>query len=141
MAKALGREPGLAGPEAVPQSRPSKQARSAPQRRLRDNLGVPPDCAGARRRPVRVLSVVWDLDGTLLASEFRSWWRGRARLAQFGALAIGIYPFVVLFPMRAANGGEPSQPAIASWGLATIRVGYRRRSTRHTVPIGIRNRR
>jgi len=41
-------------------------------------------------------------------------WHGPAR---FGPLAMGLYPFVVMFPLVAANNGSPSLPAIAVWGL------------------------
>ena len=59
--------------------------------------------------------------------------------ARCGAVAMGVYPFVVMFPILAANGGEPSQPAIAGWGLVAIALGTAVGSTRHTVHDGIRD--
>lgn len=48
-------------------------------------------------------------------------WRGPSR---FGPLAVGVYPFVVMFPLVAANDGNPSLPAIAIWGLVgAVAVG------------------
>lgn len=48
-------------------------------------------------------------------------WRGPSR---FGPLAMGVYPFVVMFPLIAANEGNPSLPAIAIWGLVgAVAVG------------------
>jgi len=41
-------------------------------------------------------------------------WHG---LSRFGPLAMGLYPFLVMFPSVAANNGNPSLPAIAVWGL------------------------
>lgn len=41
-------------------------------------------------------------------------WRGPCR---FGPLAMGLYPFLVVFPLVAANNGKPSAPAIAAWGV------------------------
>ncbi|MDQ6726694.1 MAG: hypothetical protein M3066_11100 [Actinomycetota bacterium] len=41
-------------------------------------------------------------------------WHGPSR---FGPLAMGLYPFLVMFPSVAANNGNPSLPAIAVWGL------------------------
>jgi len=41
-------------------------------------------------------------------------WHGPSR---FGPLAMGLYPFVVMFPSVAANNGNPSLAAIAVWGL------------------------
>lgn len=41
-------------------------------------------------------------------------WHGPSR---FGPLAVGLYPFLVMFPLVAANDGNPSLPAIAIWGL------------------------
>lgn len=41
-------------------------------------------------------------------------WHGPSR---FGPLAMGLYPFLVMFPLVAANNGNPSLPAIAVWGL------------------------
>ncbi len=47
-------------------------------------------------------------------------WRGVAR---FGPLTMGLYPFVVMFPLLAASGGEPPIAAITGWGLAAVVVG------------------
>jgi len=47
-------------------------------------------------------------------------WRGPGR---FAPLTMGLYPFVVMFPLVAASGGEPSVAAIAVWGLAAVLVG------------------
>lgn len=47
-------------------------------------------------------------------------WRGPARLAP---LAMGVYPFVTMFPYVIASGGDPSVAAIAWWALPTVCVG------------------
>jgi len=47
-------------------------------------------------------------------------WQGPGR---FAPLAMGLYPFAVMFPLVAASGGEPSVPAIAGWGLAAALLG------------------
>lgn len=47
-------------------------------------------------------------------------WPGPAR---FGPLVMGLYPFVVMFPLLAASGGNPPAGAIAGWGAAAIIVG------------------
>ncbi len=49
-------------------------------------------------------------------------WHGPSR---FGPLAMGLYPFLVMFPSVAANNGNPSLPAIAVWGLVgAVGVGF-----------------
>lgn len=45
------------------------------------------------------------------------------RLARFGPLVMGLYPFVVMFPLLAASGGDPPIGAIAGWGGAAIILG------------------
>ncbi len=48
-------------------------------------------------------------------------WEGPSRL---GPLAMGLYPFLVMFPLVAANNGKPSIPAIAAWGIvAAVAIG------------------
>ncbi|MEN3315211.1 MAG: hypothetical protein V7605_1445 [Acidimicrobiaceae bacterium] len=48
-------------------------------------------------------------------------WHGPSR---FGPLAMGLYPFLVMFPLVAADNGNPSVPAIAAWGLVgAVSVG------------------
>jgi len=55
-------------------------------------------------------------------------WQGAAR---FGPLAMGLYPFLVMFPLLAANNGNPPQAAIAGWGLVAIMVGATALSQAH----------
>ncbi len=47
-------------------------------------------------------------------------WQG---LPRFGPLVMGLYPFVVMFPLLAASGGNPPVAAITGWGLAAVVVG------------------
>jgi hypothetical protein len=47
-------------------------------------------------------------------------WTG---ISRFGPLAMGLYPFVVMFPLLAASGGSPPLAAIACWGLGAVVVG------------------
>ncbi|MDQ6837205.1 MAG: hypothetical protein M3137_02380, partial [Actinomycetota bacterium] len=42
---------------------------------------------------------------------------------RFGPLVMGLYPFVVMFPLLAASGGNPPAGAIAGWGAAAIILG------------------
>ncbi len=55
-------------------------------------------------------------------------WQG---IARFGPLAMGLYPFLVMFPLLAANNGNPPQGAIAGWGLIAIAVGAAATSQAH----------
>lgn len=47
-------------------------------------------------------------------------WTG---LARFGPLVMGLYPFVVMFPLLAASGGSPPLGAIAGWGVTAAVLG------------------
>jgi len=47
-------------------------------------------------------------------------WQGAPR---FGPLVMGIYPFLVMFPLLVASGGDPPIAAITGWGVAAIIVG------------------
>ncbi len=62
-------------------------------------------------------------------------WRGASR---FGPLVMGLYPFVVMFPLVAANGGQPSVGGIAGWGLAAVVLGVAVLAQDSTVPVGQR---
>jgi hypothetical protein len=47
---------------------------------------------------------------------------------------MGLYPFVIMFPLLAASGGNPPEGAIAGWGIAAslvaLTVGAARRTER-----------
>lgn len=62
-------------------------------------------------------------------------WRGASR---FGPLVMGLYPFVVMFPLVAANGGQPSVGGIAGWCLAAVVLGVAVLAQDSTVPVGQR---
>ena len=47
-------------------------------------------------------------------------WSGPGR---FAPLAAGLYPFAVMFPIVVASGGNPSETAIALWGITLGGVG------------------
>lgn len=45
------------------------------------------------------------------------------RPGRFVPLVVGLYPVAVMFPIVAANGGDPSETAIAIWGLTMVTLG------------------
>lgn len=47
-------------------------------------------------------------------------WHGPTR---FAPLAMGLYPFLVMFPYVAAHGGNASVAAISWWGLTAAGIG------------------
>lgn len=52
-----------------------------------------------------------------------------AGAVRFAFLAMGLYPFLVMFPALAASGGEPNMVLVGLWGVPTALVGLAASST------------